>query len=100
MRKKTQFTSNYSNTDIQMYDISAKRSKNHGGANHDPSSHNHRSAAIAVHQDTADRTCTQERNISLFFGSRSEEQNLPDKIRSWDMLLGNMPIFFNTSVNT
>lgn len=61
-----------------MYYISSKRSESHASANQDPTNYNHRSAAIAIDQYTADRACTQERNI-LHFWQRSEGQILLDK---------------------
>lgn len=62
------FTSNYSNAKIEMHDITAKRSKHHGSANHDPTDHNHRSAAITVDKYTAHRSCTEERKDLLHWG--------------------------------
>lgn len=61
-RKMCFFTSNDSNTKIQMHDSSAKRSKHHGSANHDSTNHNHRSASITVNKNTAYRPCTEKRS--------------------------------------
>lgn len=65
-KTKILFTSNYSDAKIQMHDSTAKRSKHHGAANQDPTDHDHGSAAVAVDKYAAHRSCTEERNISLF----------------------------------
>ena len=66
--EKKKITSNYSNTNIQMYDTGAKRSEHHARTNHHPADHNHWSAAIAVDKDTAHWSCTKEEGHDSFNG--------------------------------
>lgn len=65
--KQEVFTSNHSNAKIEMHDRSAKRSEHHGGADHDPADHHNWSAPIAVDENAADGSCTEERE-KLFTG--------------------------------
>lgn len=57
------FTSDYSDTEIQVYDGGAKGSEHHGTADHQPAGHDHRSAAEAVDEYTAQRSCTEGRHV-------------------------------------
>lgn len=61
------FTSDDSDTNIKMYDCSAKGGEYHSSTENHPTDQHHRSAAVAVDKDTADRSCTEERNNSCFW---------------------------------
>ena len=50
-----------------MDDTCVKGGEHHAGANEDPTDQDHRSAAIPVDEYAAHRSCTEERNVSLFF---------------------------------
>lgn len=71
-------TSNDSNAYIQMHNGIGERGSNHGNCTHNPTSNDHRSAAIAIDQYAAHWPCRskrEERKISQLVHTQIQNEN-------------------------